>query len=422
MKRKVYFIIFDGGADRPIKLLGGKTPFEYANTPMLDFLAKNGSQSLISIMDSDIAAESDSGCMALLSYDPLKYYKGRGPLEALGAGLIREDCYCSAFRVNFSSYEDGKLERRTARGLTNNELQLLTDTINNNVSLLDYYNTSFRLISYRNHRGIVTFYNDRVPLSGNVTYTDPGFERKGYFGLNVRDYIPIPRKCEPLDSSDAAFNTAEIINRFVHRSNIALENHKVNIERRQQGKLAANYLLVRDGGELPSKMEKFYNKFGLTLSIYGQLSAEKALADIIGASFAYSRQLEDEPDDLFFSNVIQCLIDDSSDIVFAHMKGPDEPGHDNQPMNKVRAIESLDNNFLAKLLTQINEEDIVIVTCDHATPCELMLHSNDKVPLVIYGRNIPCDSVCKFGEIYARQGQLPIKKADHVIDYIVSMM
>ena len=85
---KTYMIILDGAADRKIELLGNKTPLQYANTPFLDILAKNGAESLITVIDENITPESDSGCMALLSYDPQIYYPGRGTLEGLGTGFI----------------------------------------------------------------------------------------------------------------------------------------------------------------------------------------------------------------------------------------------------------------------------------------------------------------------------------------------
>ncbi len=39
---KYVVILGDGMADRPIGSLGGKTPLEYAKTPMMDALAVKG--------------------------------------------------------------------------------------------------------------------------------------------------------------------------------------------------------------------------------------------------------------------------------------------------------------------------------------------------------------------------------------------
>ena len=125
MKTKTYFIILDGAADRPISSLGKKTPIEAAHIPHLDDLAKHGQQGLLTIIDEAICPESDNGAMALLSYNPLEYYTGRGPLEGLGTGFLELADNAVSFRINFASYNEleRRLERRTVRDLADEELQ-----------------------------------------------------------------------------------------------------------------------------------------------------------------------------------------------------------------------------------------------------------------------------------------------------------
>lgn len=78
---KTYMIILDGASDRKIKILENKTPLEKAKTPALDYLAQNGKQTMITVIDDIITPESDSGAMALLSYNPKQYYPGRETLK-----------------------------------------------------------------------------------------------------------------------------------------------------------------------------------------------------------------------------------------------------------------------------------------------------------------------------------------------------
>ena len=85
---KIYMIILDGAADRKIEILANRTPLQVANTPSLDTLVKRGKQTLITVIDDNIIPESDSGSMALLSYNPKTYYPGRGTLEGLGTDFI----------------------------------------------------------------------------------------------------------------------------------------------------------------------------------------------------------------------------------------------------------------------------------------------------------------------------------------------
>ncbi len=149
---KIYMIILDGAADRKIEILGNRTPLQVANTPSLDTLVKRGKQTLITVIDDNITPESDSGSMALLSYNPKTYYPGRGTLEGLGTGFIPEGYNYVAFRVNFASYDEksGTLDRRTARGLGEEELQALAKDITENVDL-SKFNVDFKLLAFGHH-------------------------------------------------------------------------------------------------------------------------------------------------------------------------------------------------------------------------------------------------------------------------------
>ncbi len=416
---KIYMILLDGAADRKIEMLGNKTPLEVAHTQALDALVKKGKQALVTVIDESITPESDSGSMALLSYDPQIYYPGRGTLEGLGTGFIPEGYNYVAFRINFASYDKklGTLDRRTARGLEDEELQTLAKDITENVDLSNY-NVSFKLLAFGHHRGILVFYTKTEKLSGNVSNTDPGFRKNGVWGAPVKNYEPKPLRCFSLDEKEESKLTANMVNDFIEQSSEILANNEVNKKRIEKGELAANYLIFRDGGEEPKQMPKFQEKFGLTLSMYGQLPAENAIAKLIGAKFTFSKSLDLQLDKEFLINAEKILVADESDVKFIHIKGPDEPGHDNKPKEKVEAIELIDQYFLSNLIKDIKEDDIVIVTCDHATPCELKIHSTDQVPVLIAGGNVQNDGSVKFDEENASKGKLPIEKAIDIFPYI----
>ena len=79
-----------------------KSPLEYANTPTIDDLAKNGILGLHDPIEPGYAVESDVGNLAILGYNPDLYYPGRGSFEALGVGINLEDGDI-AFRANFAT-------------------------------------------------------------------------------------------------------------------------------------------------------------------------------------------------------------------------------------------------------------------------------------------------------------------------------
>lgn len=215
---KTYMIILDGAADRKIKILENKTPLEKAKTPALDYLAQNGEQTMITIIDDAIAPESDSGAMALLSYNPKQYYPGRGTLEGIGTEFIPKGYNYSAFRLNFASYDkkENRFDRRTSRDLKAEELQELAKSISENVNI-SKYNVEFRMLAFGHHRGIICFYSKEHKLSGNVSNTDPGFKKKAVWGYPIKNYEPKPLECRALDNTKEAKLTAKIINDFCHK-------------------------------------------------------------------------------------------------------------------------------------------------------------------------------------------------------------
>lgn len=420
---KVYFIVLDGASDLKIKELNNLTPLAKAITPSLDWLAKNSQQSMISVIDNDICPESDSGAMSLLSYDPLLYYPGRGTLEGLGTGFIPRGFNFVAFRVNFASYDKKRdvLDRRTSRGLSDKELQALGKSITEGLDFQKLgYDIDFKLLAFGHHRGILCFFSKSVKLSGHVSNTDPGFKKNGYFGFPVKNYVPKLLECEALDNTAAAKVTAKLVNIFQLESNKILESHPVNIKRTEQGKMLSNVLLIRDGGTNPVKFPQFRDKFDMNLSIYGQLPAEKAIGDLIGERFYYSKGFDLQLDKDYLNNMAEKLIVDKTDVVFFHVKGPDEPGHDGLPEKKIEAIEFIDKYFFSKLLLGIKASDIVIVTCDHSTPCELGIHSSDPVPLMIYSEKLKSDGLAKFSELHAIRGSLGIKKGIEILPFIAN--
>jgi 2,3-bisphosphoglycerate-independent phosphoglycerate mutase len=417
---KIYVASMCGAADRAIAELGGLTPLEYASTPNLDAVARRGAQGLIEIIGEGICPESDSGAMALLSYDPLACYTGRGPLEGLGTGSLAPGANAVSFRVNFASYDAARerLDRRTARDLSETELQALAEEIRAHVSLAEL-GVTFELTAFRRHRGIVTFASDALPLGGNVSNTDPGFRKVGAFGIPVADFAPRPQRCEPLDGTPASANTAAVVERFVAESARVLSASAVNAARVARGLLPANMLLVRDGGAPPAALPAFAAKFARTLSFYGQIPAEKGLMQLVGGAFQYSWIGADQSEPDYLEQLASAMLRDPADVVFVHLKGADEPGHDGLPADKVRALEAIDRHVIGPLLAGMRAHDVLVATSDHATPCALKIHAADPVPTAVCGGAITADATRRFGERAAARGALPFARAIDLMPYAV---
>ena len=108
---KILLIILDGGGD-----LGAQTPYQTANKPNMDSLAKKGTCGLLDI-GYKRTPQSDIGYLNILGFYSDNSYPGRGYLEALGLGMdeIGENDVC--IRGNFATIGDNGnvLDRRAGR-------------------------------------------------------------------------------------------------------------------------------------------------------------------------------------------------------------------------------------------------------------------------------------------------------------------
>ena len=78
----------DGMPDHKLPELGGRTPLEVADTPNLDEIAKRAEIfGAAKTIPDPLPPGSDVGNLAVLGYDPRKYYTGRSPLEAASIGV-----------------------------------------------------------------------------------------------------------------------------------------------------------------------------------------------------------------------------------------------------------------------------------------------------------------------------------------------
>ena len=67
--RKRVLLVPDGMADEPQAALGGKTPLEAAETPVMDALARGGTCGLAQTVPDGMAPGSDVANLAVLGYD-----------------------------------------------------------------------------------------------------------------------------------------------------------------------------------------------------------------------------------------------------------------------------------------------------------------------------------------------------------------
>jgi 2,3-bisphosphoglycerate-independent phosphoglycerate mutase len=396
--------------DLPTEEFGNLTPLEAAETPNMDFLAKNGKTGTMYTIGKGIAPESDVAVISILGYDPFKYSTGRGVLEAVGSDVKMKDGDL-ALRCNFATLGSGKeiIDRRAGRNLLTEEAKELSKTINKVVNL-ESYPVDFEFKSTIGHRGVLVIRSKKKPLSSNISNTDPAYSKVEGLGVAEEKVEMILKKCEPLDETEEANISAKLVNEFTEKSHKVLEEDKINKKRDAEGKLKANVILSRDAGHLLPKFFNISEKYGFRFISLTDMPVERGISKLAGMEMT---ALPPPSGDLEKDSVLRVkkLLEllPSYDCFYIHIKGPDEPGHDGDFERKTELIATIDKYFFGGLLEKIKlEENIICVTADHSTPCKLKGHSDDPVPLLIAGNKIKGDKVSKFSEKDCKKGSLGV--------------
>jgi 2,3-bisphosphoglycerate-independent phosphoglycerate mutase len=386
--RKVILAIADGLGDRPHPLLDQKTPLEYANTPHLDHIASQGITGLMDLISPGIPVGTDMGHLILFGYQPSDY-AGRGPIEALGIGLDVEPGDI-VFRCNFATVDDqGTVVDRRAGRIREHTADIAQSL---NGMVLEGEVQVF-VKEATEHRAVLVL---RGPgLSENVSDSDPHAPNNGHPFREVR----------ALDESEEAKKTAHYVNLFLQNSHELLKSHPVNLERVKQGKLPANFILTRGAGQ-SKYLEPITIQRGFTGSCIAGESTVLGVAKLAVFQTHTDRTMTGNIDtniELKAKWAIEQIA--ANDIVYVHMKAPDVKGHDQDPIEKVQAIERFDA-MVGCIVEQLPEDTYVAVAADHSTPCEIGEHTGDPVPVLIYGPSIRRDRVQQFSEIDCMQGGL----------------
>lgn len=391
MKLKAILVIADGMADRPIKELDWKTPLEVAHKPALNKIAKTGICGIIDLISPGKPPGSDTATLALLGYNALKVYSGRGALEALGSGVSVQPGDI-AFRCNFATVNDNfiVLDRRAGR-IVNEDATQLAGSIQK-VKLEKSLKTAFSFKSTVQHRAVLVI---RGPnLSPAVSDSDP--EKNGEKVLKIK----------PLDGSLEAKRTTKILDELMDKFHAVLKRHPVNRERVTRKLLPANIILCRGAGTIP-KIKPLREIYGVnavcvaaTSLIRGACKAAKMkLIDVEGATGT--------PETDFVAKAkatVQAL--KINDFVVLHVKATDVASHDGNIKQKIDVIEKIDR-ILAYIL---NNTDLgstyLAVTADHTTSSITLNHEGDPVPVAISGPYVRRDDVEEFDERACAKGGL----------------
>lgn len=375
---KYIVILGDGMADEPLEALGGKTPLEYAHTPMMDALAGKGELGLVKTVPDSMKPGSDVANLAVMGYDPSKNYSGRSPLEALSVGVaMAEDDVALRCNLVTLSEEEPFAEKtiidHSSGEISTEDADVLMDTIREH-----FNNETFQFFTGTSYRHITIWKQGRV-----VDMAQP----HDHLGKKIQDYLP----------------KEQCFLEMMEKSYQMLNNHPINVKRAAEGKNKANALWFWGAGTKPS-LQQFQEKTGLNGAMISAVDLLKGIAvgagmkviQVPGANGSLHTNYEGKA-----QTAVKAVLEDGCDFAYIHVEAPDEMGHQGSIENKIASIEYLDARVVSVVKEQMDasgEPYRLLITPDHPTPIRCRTHTGNPVPYIIYDSTREQKGLKKYSE------------------------
>ena len=398
---KYIVILGDGMADKPIDELDGKTPLEYAKTPMMDALASMGELGMVHTVPTGMKPGSDTANLSVLGYNPKKYYSGRSPLEALSIGVPMKDtdialrCNIVTLSEEEENYEDKRIIDHSSDEISTEDAAILLEAVRKELetdTYKFYVGTSYRHLLIWDKGEVVELVQPHDVL-----------------GQTIGDKLP-----ENKDLREMMKKSYEI-----------LANHPINIERKKKGLNPANSCWFWGAGTKPalSSFEDKTKKKGAMISAVDLLKgiavgASMKVITVEGANGGLHTNYEGKAE-----AAVKVLAEDGYDFVYVHVEAPDEMGHQGSVDKKVKAIENLDEHVIKPIVQGMNDagEDYrLVILPDHPTPICIRTHTGDDVPYLLFDSKKKEEHTWKYNEREAAQTGKYIEEGHKLIDYLFS--
>ena len=400
---KHIIILADGMADYPVERLGGKTPLQYAHTPYMDLLAKEGRCGMMNTVPTGFPPGSEVANTAILGYNLNEVYEGRGPLEAASIGYEMQPGDL-AMRCNIIALEDGKIKNHHGNHLTTEEGRKLINLLNQQLGT-----EQIQFIPGIQYRHLLIIKGGNKDITCNPPHDHPD-----------QPWQPLL----PTANTRQAQETAELLNRLILQSQellSSLNSHLSTLNsnlsiwpwspgyRPHMVPLTTTFPQIRQGSVITA--------VDLIRGI-GHYAGLKTI-DVEGATGLYDTNYEGKA-----QAAIDALSGDD-DFVFLHLEASDEAGHDGDLDLKIKTIENLDRRIVKPIyefaISSLTSQLSISILPDHPTPVELRTHVAEPVPVLIWHQDITPDEVPTFDEISCHQGSLGELSNDQFIRQFLSL-
>jgi len=370
-KMKYVIIVGDGMADYPVQSLGGKTPLMVARTPHMDFMAGQGEIGLVRTVPDGFNPGSEIANLSIFGYDPIRYYTGRGPLEAASLGVQLSDNDI-AFRCNLVTLkfqgDQIVMEDFSAGHINNEEAREIIRDLNKKIGTKEIQ--FFPGVSYRHlmvlKNGAAKFLN-----LGKLVLIPP----HDIIGKEITAFLP---------------QVKDPILALMTKSQSLLKNHPVNVAREGKGLLPANSIWLWGQGRSP-RMITLKERFGMDGFVISAVHLIKGIGILAGLEVLEVPGITGYFDTNYDGKAQYALKGlREKDFVYVHVEAPDEAGHMGDLQLKIDAIEAFDQKVVGAILKGIKDFDRykILILPDHPTPLSVRTHTADPVPYLIYSNEV----------------------------------
>jgi 2,3-bisphosphoglycerate-independent phosphoglycerate mutase len=402
---KHIIILGDGMADHAVERLGNKTLLQYAETPYMNMLAKNGRTGRLNTIPDGFLPGSEVANTAILGYDLNNVYEGRGPLEAASIGykMQPEDM---AIRCNIIELENGLIKNHHGGHLTTEEGDLLIKYLDDKLG-----NDKIKFITGIQYRHLLIIKGGNKHITCAPPHDHPNEEWKKLLVKPEEGYV------ETDSSRMSPQETADLINNLILKSQKLLSEHPFNNGRPEK----ANSIWPWSGGYRPSMktlMQLFPDiKSGSVISAVDLIRGigHYAGLDVIKVKGATGLS------DTNYEGKAQAAIDalKKQDFVFLHIEASDEAGHDGDLELKLKTIQNLDSRIVKPVYEEVknwNEPVCIAVLPDHPTPVEIRTHVKEPIPFIIWYKGIEPDEVNTYDEVSCVSGSYGLLTLNEFMD------
>lgn len=378
---KIVVLIGDGMGDYPIKELGGKTPLQTAAIPNIRAIAGSGTVRLVNTVPEGMSPGSDVANLSIMGFDPRKYYTGRAPIEAAGAGIAMGPS-AVAFRCNLIAVEDGLIKDHSSGHITTEEA-----------------------------RPIIATLNERLGGSGLSFHVSAGYRHLLIWENGPCELTTIPPHDvlgQPAANNLPQGARQEEVRKLMEASKPILAAHPVSAARRQAGKTAPTQIWLWGQGRRTT-LPAYRELFGLTGNVISAVDLVRGIGKLTGLKATIVPGATGFLDTNYAGKVEAALNTlDHDDFVFVHVEAPDECGHMGDLQLKLKAIEAFDREVVGPVwrgLEAMRQPYRLIIATDHRTPVAVRNHTAEPIPVAVLngpapniGREAPFDEFVNDGQ------------------------